>query len=382
MDFRILILKRSIAEVKNQPPPDDFILNYADFLRHRDIIKYYAFNPRVFHALLQLTIDLWSTTKRINRLSMLWSLKLFYQKGRFNKMAGNLGVAKGIRRRLPEETRNLMFILFRTIFEKPHHINSTQIEEARKICNHLLMHVTINSEHQKWLCDHAFKSAYILNRVLRYPENSPIISAWAVEHYFHPALRSRRAEHLSRILDADPLHVVEQKTLLDDFHHLNDLDRQAIRTFLYEKEANKLMLEDFSEFLPLRRESRISPDGFFEPSTPKPSTMEPELKLSRRFYDMFSYTVKVGDKYHMVPDFKRATPQFMEDLGKIHSLTMLWSIGYSRLDSKKQLELIKKYYQTEFFATAQRIASKTSNVKLLEWLLHLEEFTNQLEKKR
>jgi hypothetical protein len=72
----------------------------------------------------------------------------------------------------------------------------------------------------------------------------------------------------------------------------------------------------------------------------------------------------------------------MEDLGKIHSLTMLWSIGYSRLDSKKQLELIKKYYQTEFFATAQRIASKTSNVKLLEWLLHLEEFTNQLEKKR
>ena len=71
-DLQSLILKYDKPDA-----PDDLILTYQDFLRVKDFLIYYPFNPVVFQNLLKLTIDLWTSNKRISRLSLLQGIKRY-----------------------------------------------------------------------------------------------------------------------------------------------------------------------------------------------------------------------------------------------------------------------------------------------------------------
>ncbi|HNX90198.1 MAG TPA: hypothetical protein PKH58_14070, partial [Paludibacteraceae bacterium] len=53
-----------ILEYEKPQAPDDLILTYQDFMKVRDFLSYYPFNPVVFENLLRLTIDLWTSDTR------------------------------------------------------------------------------------------------------------------------------------------------------------------------------------------------------------------------------------------------------------------------------------------------------------------------------
>lgn len=195
-------LRRAITEIENPFPKDDLILSYADFLKVRDYLKFYQFNPIVFYHLLALANEEWESAKRINRLSLIRTLKYYLYNGTPGSTEGYYEkISKAPDVIHPLETRVLIFDLFKKIFEKVQHISFRQIEEARDICNSLLFNIALTPDEEEWLCTHVSLDNVILNRVLRYPALSDTISKWAEKNYTCNDYRGRRAELLSWIID-------------------------------------------------------------------------------------------------------------------------------------------------------------------------------------
>ena len=99
----------------------------------------------------------------------------------------------------------------------------------------MLIGLTRSDKNIQWLCDHAFVTKHALNRVLRYPHKSRIISVWVRTNYDNDLLRYRRSEVISRILDYEPYFEIQQSTILDDFRHLNDLDIKTLSEYSVDK---------------------------------------------------------------------------------------------------------------------------------------------------
>ena len=72
-------LQRAILQIDNPYPKDDFIVSYSDFLKARDYLGYYKFNPVVFNHLVMITNNEWATEKRISRLSLILKVKQYYR---------------------------------------------------------------------------------------------------------------------------------------------------------------------------------------------------------------------------------------------------------------------------------------------------------------
>jgi hypothetical protein len=161
-------------------PKGDLILSYSDFLKVRDYLSYYQFNPDIFDNLINLANDIWNTEKRISRLSLLQKIKQYLHHdttrdyySRNTKPNFQLNV----------ETRKLLFNLFRKTFEEKNYISHKQLDEARKICNNVLINLELTPIEEEWLCSNIFVSELILNRVLRYPIKSEVISNWAKSNF-------------------------------------------------------------------------------------------------------------------------------------------------------------------------------------------------------
>jgi hypothetical protein len=244
---RKIELQRAIIELEKPYPKGDLILSYSDFLKVRDYLSYYQFNPDIFDNLINLANDIWNTEKRISRLSLLQKIKQYLHHdttrdyySRNTKPNFQLNV----------ETRKLLFNLFRKTFEEKNYISHKQLDEARKICNNVLINLELTPIEEEWLCSNIFVSELILNRVLRYPIKSEVISNWAKSNFQNDILRSRRAELLSWIIDQEPTFEIEQQILIDDFEYLNQSDLQAIQNYDDEIAANKIMEQELGEYLP------------------------------------------------------------------------------------------------------------------------------------
>lgn len=106
-------------------------------------MPYFKYNPKVFKSLIDLTSEIWSTNQRINRISLLESLKK-YSKNR-DKERGNGSTD------LSSETKTKIFLLFKGCFEKPEHLSVNQINDAKNLCNYLLINLVLRVEEEKWL---------------------------------------------------------------------------------------------------------------------------------------------------------------------------------------------------------------------------------------
>ena len=158
MNHRIKDIQRAILKIENPSPEDNIITTYSDYLKVRDFLHYYKYNPAVLLALLQLTDLLWKSDKRINRLSLIQSIKRYGFKDKTELY--------------PIETRSLVFELFRLSYDESAFLNPNQVEEIRKLSNSCLMNLGLTKKEETWLTDNAFKANNILNRVLRYPEKN------------------------------------------------------------------------------------------------------------------------------------------------------------------------------------------------------------------
>lgn len=359
--YRKLELQRTIAEIENPYPKDDLILSYADFLKVRDYLYYYQFNPTVFDNLLNLANNKWNTEERISRLSLLQKIKQYILQNTTNYFYNRV-VKPNVE--LKVETRKLLFNLFRKTFEEKDYISRKQLDEARKICNNVLINLELTPTEEEWLCSNILVSELILNRVLRYPVKSEVISNWAKSNYQNDNLIIRRAELLSWIIDQEPTFEIDQQTLIDDFEYLNKSDLQAIQNYDDEIPANKIMKRELGDYLPKKTSFDLFDD------TPQEIEFDlsvPELKLSQRPYSVAIDTSKEYPVY--IPNFKKLREEFYADLPTHHSRTMIWAIGYSRLDNEHKFSLLKKYYSNETYSSIYKVCKRTKNVELLKWVL-------------
>ncbi len=176
-------LQRAILEIENPYHKDDLILSYSDFLKARDYLVYHQFNPVVFNNLVKLANNEWATEKRISRLSLIFKLKQYYQVAKGNKTNYYSDNINKSFIPLSLDTRIQLFEIFKKIFEESKYFSNKQLGEARKFCNNLIINIEFTSLEEEWFCNNAFVSELILNRALRYPTPSIIISKWARNNF-------------------------------------------------------------------------------------------------------------------------------------------------------------------------------------------------------
>lgn len=241
------------------------------------------------------------------------------------------------------------------------------MERVRNICNHLLINIALTQEEEKWLCRFSNPPPLILNRLLRYPKKSTIISAWVKEYFYVDEYRNRRAEFISWIIDENPQYEVDKQVLIDDFNYHNKIDKRAIKEYVTEAEAVFYIENDLSELLASKEESSNIYDRengkIFLP------LKKPELKLTRRNYGV---PLDINSPDYVggyLPDFEKLQTRFYETLDTFQYLTMIWGIAYSRLSDTEKFELFKKYYTEDTSYSLIKIASRAKNLTMLNWLL-------------
>lgn len=202
MHSRQIQLTKAIAEIQNLYPPDKLITSYKEFLKIRDILPFYQFNPNLFDSLVTLTNNLWDTTERVSRTSLVEAIKRYASKKRPKKDYYSIQQAE--LHELPKDTIPKIFSILKKSFGNNLKLNSRSVDEIRKILCSMLINTELPDDALAWLCEHANKSERILNRLLRYPKANSIISRWANENFENNDYRIRRPEMLGWVLDQDP----------------------------------------------------------------------------------------------------------------------------------------------------------------------------------
>ena len=320
-------IQHLIYELENRYPEDNLITCYKDFLQIRDYLSCYQFNPVVFQSLIKLTINLWKTEQRIDRLSLLFKIKQY-------------GLGKeGYKTAIDIQTRKLIFTLFKNTVEKAQLLTERQTKEAEMICNSLLVNLPLTEEEETWLCENENQSSIILNRILRYPVRSKIISQWINKYFNTDKFCTRRAEAIGWLLDENPDFVVDKQILFADFEYINQIDAEII-------------LSNREDYLSSWSSSKEKKDYLGVGS------------LTYRPYIVLSYQHNQGTQ----PDFSELRRYFYENIDIIIKQTMLWAIAYSRLDVCQKIELLQKYYCDELFASLLKICKKYKLIEVLKWL--------------
>ncbi len=361
MNQRLLEIQREIIQLEKPYPKDDLIKSYKDFLLVRDFLPFYQFNINVLESLIDLTCTYWHSKERISRTSLLTTIK------RYLKNANTETSSTFIRNKshpLNNDVRLKLFKLFQYCFETPDRLSEKQSTEAKGIANNLIMNLGLNPAAEKWLCENVDHSELILNRVLRYPIKSKVLSQWAQKATHSNNYRSRRAELTSWIIDENPDYTIDKQTLIDDFEYLNTVDKKAIQKYETAVATNKLIenaLDQISTKYKFPNALAPHNEGDLEFMT-----TYPDLKLTQRFYNV------PRDKENIIsseiPDFDLMRNTFYKNIDTTFKITMLWSIYYSRLDIPLKSTLLKKYYCEETYQSFFKICKKLEAIELLMWL--------------
>lgn len=353
-------IQRALSKIENIYPPDDLILNYRDFLKNRDYLHFYQYNPEVLNKLLKLTIELWESKQRISRSSLIFVIKRYIKVHR-------PGIV------LDDEIKSMLFELFKQIvFHENLDLHPGSIEILKKKINYTLMGERLNDVQLVWMCENAFASEFIMNRVLRYPYKTGVISSWVKDNFENDQLRLRRAEMIGWMLNEDPDFVVPRKVLSDDFKHTNELDKQIVQQYKDEMIAvydlNKELISINQSF---RLDKEPTSNPFFnwggEEYLENVYDLDlPSLNLTRRFYPVPRIEEQ---KQGIMPDFPKLEENFIESFDLIFRITMIWGIAYSHLDVDKKSEMIMTYHLDEIGYTTFHVAQKINSPELLRMLL-------------
>lgn len=353
-NLRKLELQRAVIELEKPYPKDDLIVSYADFLKVRNYLGNYQFNPIVLENLVRIANELWRTEKRINRISLLEKIKLYYFITQQEEILGMYIRSTKPAYSITLETRTQLFSLFRKTFEESDFISPNQLNEARKICNNILINIGLTPNEEEWLCSNVSTSEMILNRTLRYPLFSKTISSWAIENFNNDLYRSRRSELISWKIDVEPKFEIDSQTLIDDFEYLNQCDINALKVFEDNSLIQKYADLGLGQLLPKQE-------------TTYGDIQIPALKLSQRPY---IYPIDYSKNYPVkVPDFDAMRRSFYNELSIHLKNTMIWAIGYSRLDNKQKCSLLKKYYCEDTYYAMYKVGVRINNTQLLKWMV-------------
>ena len=340
-------LQSLILEYDKPDAPDDLILTYQDFLRVRDFLIYYPFNPVVFQNLLKLTIDLWTSNKRISRLSLLQGIKRYYVV--YCEILTNRSIlSKPSSKNFSDETQELIFDLFKKTVNDSRFLTAKQVDAARDSINGVMIGMTLSDENIKWLCDNAFITKQVLNRVLRYPHKSAIITDWAKKNFENDELRQRRSEVVGWIMDYEPDFEIKQNTILDDFRYLNDLDIKSLKKYKVDKK------------------------GFFS-TFDMSGNYTSEVKFSFTIYGAPYGKLRKG--INRPDEVNSALRYVYTEMNNIEMKLKIWAIAWSRIEKETKVEMLKKYYSEKTHLEIIRANEKIESADLLRWILEKMENT-------
>ena len=349
------ILKLEKANVAN-----DAIRSYADFLKHRDFIIYHQFNPVVFEGMLDVAISVWVSNGKVNRLSLLTTIKRYFTEQNIDLNS------------LSYDTLKKIFQLYLVILENKHNLSSNQLPLIEKLASQLIYGIEFEKQELQQLCNLAVVDDKALNRILRYPTVSKQVSKWIIEQFDTNLLRLRRAEAVGWILDAQPDFEVSIETLKADFEFVNQLDQAAIENAVMTNAIDLLMTNEWEELFPPNV-------NYFEPISDEVfDNWEKEKSLRKfkpkarpefvkRFYPVPTMKSEQSDDW--VPDFKSLNEFFEKNHLNLLKVTMIWGVAYSRLDKKTKVKLLKKYYAPETHYSVYRVAKKLELLDLLKWMV-------------
>lgn len=336
-------VKRLSIKLEKPYPEDELIQSYKDFVDVRDCLHNYQFNPAVFESLLKLAVTAWNSTKRIDRLSIVTTIKRYG----FRKPLGANRVNN-----YSKELNHHLFELFRLSFERESVLSLKQLPEVQRICNYMLIDAKLGAEELNWLLEHHDCSVRVLNRILRYSEKSPLITAWVKAHYDKSIFAERRAEATSWLLDETPTFEVSTETLLSDLNVVNQRDKYKMDSY-----EGKLVLHDAINEVNQGHESEIVLER----------TGYPSLELSRRHYPVQGdYSEKDG---LFRVDTESTYQDYVEQIDYNKAATMLWAIAYSRLDYKVKCQRLNDYYSIETHYTFLKICERYKLSESVRWLL-------------
>lgn len=364
MNRKAINIQKVIDRIKNPYPPDDLISTYKDFLRFREFIPFYQFNPKVFHAILKVTNDTWHSKKRISRLSLIDTLRKYLQTKKD--------------RELELESRLLIFEVFKKSIMEPEPVYIRHLSDIRAFLNSMLKDQPLTEGEKQWLCDHADESEHILNRLLRYPVKSKVIHDWAAKNYETDRYRLRRAEIVGWIISEKPDFEVARQTLIDDFEYANKLDRDQLKKFDDEAESMRFATASKHAFFPTSDEELysdvLSNDSDLE-------VLAIDVKFLRRPYHVPmipgrpNYTLFKDMKESdyspytfTIPDFEQLEKEFHENLDIIFRSAMTWAIFYSKLNKRQKVSRLKKYYHDDIFRSFMKVCERLEATELLEWM--------------
>lgn len=357
-------IEKAIISIDNTYPNNHFITSYKDFLREKNFLIDYQFNPVVFNALLSLTNSLWKTDNRISRLDLLLKLKQYLAKKDNLYLTGSHTRPYTFTETLSLDTRKKLFELFKNIITESKFVTVKQFGEVRGIANNLLINVGLTADEEKWLCDNIQSYPFILNRILRYPKKSTAISSWARKNFANKLYVTRRAELISWLLDEDQSFEIDNQRLLDDFETINQLDKQAIKSYRDDVYANEIIERELGDILPRITYNDIETGELTEGRV---NLESPKLELTRRPYN---YPIDMNaDLFQSIPDFKKMSQEFYDQIDVFKMKTMIWAISYSRLSNSVKTELFKKYFSGETVNSILYAAKKTDNSEILKWII-------------
>ena len=360
---------RTLAAEANEYPPDDLIITYADFLKNGQYLCYNKYNPLVLERLSALTDDLWSSSKRISRITLLTTIKKYvvvahYDAGYFD---GYYKKGFPVQDIFTESIKSNLFSIFKKVHTGPRYLTEKQQEEGKQISNYFLKYSHLNPDDLLWLCENALSSLYFLNRILRYPAPSTLITSWAKENVNTNKLRSRRAELTSWIIDEDLEYQINTETLIADFEYQNNLDKKTFEDYIDEIDYHQHLADELGDIFDVKKISDYRFDGLYKEPEILDGFTEPTYTLSKRFYKVPLLTDK---QYNIqIPDFDTLSKTFYNNLNITRDITMIWSIAYSRLDVKTKTELLKNYYHEHTITSLIKVAIKFDFIPLLKWMV-------------
>lgn len=368
MDYQISnqylkeLLKKAYLEIENKYPDDRNTLEYKDYLKIRNEIPYYQFNPNFFFALVQLLCQEWNSTSRINRISMLQMIQLYQNKCDKNRNEKESKVKKDT---LLYKTNRLLFKIFTLVHVQKQFLPENQIEKGQKLANHIIKKQDLVNEEIEWLVEHPFLSEHTLNRIIGYHYPSPIISEWILKEFNNDKLRLRRNEIIGWVLDLNPQFEVDHATLLADFQYMNKIDLERIHQFQKELENSRYYAysnteQQFDITLYNKTTNHLKPPFSLLP-------VNKGIQLTRKYID---YRFFQSSEFNFpIPDFYSIEEEFEININYYHSLSMIWGVAYSHLDQTTKTQLLIKYYHDYNIATLIKICKKNKNKEMINFIL-------------
>ncbi|MBL7812686.1 MAG: hypothetical protein JNL57_10725 [Bacteroidetes bacterium] len=356
-------LTAAIERLQQRKIPDDFIRDQKDFLRWRAYLPSMQYNAKVYHRLLELTLDLWHTGQRANRLQMLQCLVDYRKRDSAPKrMEYYSRVPDVFSQDLLPET-NVMMVGFATelISAPALPLPVRQWELARMLGNRLLRRVALDEAQMQELILLSAHNERALNRVLRYPAAHETISRWALQQMNNVEYCYRRAELLGRVLDLDPDYTMDAAVLSADFEEMNRRDVRRISEMMDEHRSTALLREEWPD---LFNEADFNVYPFvskrkFEQNPIPGFEKRPGFKMESRDHRTLGV---------QVPDLEKAGEKFYGQLETYKAGVMLWAVYYSHLDPKTKRRLLKKHFVPEKTYTLMHLGDRMKDAEILKWL--------------